>query len=260
MVTRRNHLVMASQMTRQLFPMKGWRRVLLISPSKQVRTHHGHRRYYDCLEDPFAVDGELTADIIYTRCCRLREILPVPSSLKQLVGRVPPIQTYKFLNPKPTLIDILSICDFLSIVPVNNVIFDNVLLTSKMFKTLLASLVNSTSLVKLGLKNSVMEAEDWGNLCSFLLRNKSIRKLDISQTRARLSTGDSSSYRENMDWQLLVDVLNIRTGKVPLEELLLNGVKVSNIPLDMLMGLLNTLGLKSTKGSALRLGLSVERY
>ena len=225
-------------------------------PLKQVRTHHGHRRYYDCLEDPFAVDGELTADIIYTRCCHLREILPVPSSLKQLVGRVPPIQTYKFLNPKPTLIDILSICDFLSIVPVNNVIFDNVLLTSKMFKTLLASLVNSTSLVKLGLKNSVMEAEDWGNLCSFLLRNKSIRKLDISQTRARLSTGDSSSYRENMDWQLLVDVLNIRTGK-PLEELLLNGVKVSNIPLDMFMGLLNTLGLKSTKGSALRLGLSM---
>ena len=225
-------------------------------PLRQAHSHHGHRRYYDCSEDTFAVDDELTADIIYTRCCHLREILPVPSSLKQLVGRVPPVQTYKFLNPKPTLIDILSICDFLSIVPVNNVIFDNVLLTSKMFKTLLASLVNSTSLIKLGLKNSVLETEDWGNLCSFLLRNKSIRKLDISQTRARSPTGDSSCYRENMDWQLFVDVLNIRTGK-PLEELLLNGVKVSNIPLDMFMGLLNTLGLRSTKGSALRLGLSM---
>ncbi|CCH59239.1 hypothetical protein TBLA_0B04010 [Henningerozyma blattae CBS 6284] len=174
---------------------------------------------------------EITLDIIYTRCCHLREILPIPSTLRQVKGKTAPLQTLKFLNPKPTLIDILSFCDFISIVPIYNIIFDNVTLSPLMFKILICSVVNTTVLEKLGLRNVVIDEYGWKLLCKFLMRNNSIIKLDISQTRTR-SDLPKSSYRDSMDWNLFCQVLKLRRGN-PLQELLLNGIKFHKLSVEI---------------------------
>lgn len=198
---------------------------------------------------------EMTLDVIYTRCCHLREILPIPSTLRQVKGKVAPLHVLKFLNPRPTLIDILSFCDFISIVPIHIVIFDNVALTSEMLRIVLTSLVNSNVLEKLGLRNVVINQQDWLFLCKFLLQNKSIIKLDISQTKTKSDQG-LDTYRENMNWTLLSDMLSMRKGR-PLEELLLNGIKVSYIPLDEFMELLKVFGNKNHGKNKQRLGIAM---
>lgn len=104
---------------------------------------------------------ELPLDVVYTRCCHLREILPIPSTLRQVKGKTAPLQTLKFLNPKPTLIDILSFCDFISITPIQVVVFDNVALNSDMIQIVLSSLINSKSIEKLGIRNVVLSSKDW---------------------------------------------------------------------------------------------------
>ena len=191
---------------------------------------------------------ELTLDSVYTRCCHLREILPIPSTLRQVKGKTAPLQILKFLNPKPTLIDILSFCDFISIVPINTIIFDNVTLNAAMFKILLTSLVNSTAIEKIGLRNVLIDSGSWKLLCKFLLQNKSISKLDISQTKVK-SDLPSNLYRHVMDWQLFSQVLLNRMSKENMngdnkvsyiEELLLNGIKFSNIPLEEFQNVLTS--------------------
>ena len=199
--------------------------------------------------------NQITLDVIYTRCCHLREILPIPSTLRQVKDKIAPLHVIKFLNPRPTLIDILSFCDFISIVPIHIVIFDNVSLTSEMFRILLTSLVDSKVLEKIGLRNVVINPSDWNFFCNFMLQNKSVIKLDISQTKTR-SEQDVSTYRENMNWLLFSEVLNIRKGR-PLEELLLNGIKVSYIPLDEFMSLLNIFGKKNRGKNKQRLGMAM---
>lgn len=187
-----------------------------------------------------SISSNLTLDIIYTRCCHLREILPIPSTLRQLRGKTSPLHMLKFLNPRPTLIDILSFCDFIAIIPIHNVIFDNVTLNSEMLRIILSSLVNSDTLEKIGLRNVVISQNDWPFFCKFLLQNKSITRLDISQTKKK-SDLSLKDHRECMDWDLLTHVIKLRKGK-PLEELLLNGIKLSHIPLLQFQHLLNSFG------------------
>lgn len=198
--------------------------------------------------------NEVTLDVIYTRCCHLREILPIPSTLRQVKGKTAPLQTLKFLNPRPTLIDILSFCDFISIIPIHTIVFDNVALTSEMFRIVLSSIVNSNVLEKLGLRNVTIDEEDWKIFCKFLIDNKSLIKLDISQTKIRPESS-ISCYRENMDWSLFCQVLKRRKGK-PLEELLLNGVKFNRIPLGIFQDLLHVFAKMNPKTNV-RLGLAV---
>ncbi|CCD24952.1 Her1p NDAI_0E01360 [Naumovozyma dairenensis CBS 421] len=198
--------------------------------------------------------SEITLDLVYTRCCHLREILPIPSTLRQVKGKTAPLQTLKFLNPRPTLIDILSFCDFISIIPIHNIIFDNVLLTSDMLRIILSSLVDSITLEKLGLRNVIIDEEDWKFFCKFLLDNKSVTKLDISQTKLR-SDMDESLSRENMDWPLFCQVLRVRKGE-PLEELLLNGVKFNRVPLGQFYDILHVFGKMNRSSTSLRLGLA----
>lgn len=170
--------------------------------------------------------NELMLDVVYTRCCHLREILPIPSTLRQLKEKKAPLQTLKFLNPRPTLIDILSFSDFIAIVPIHNVVFDNVGLSPEMFKIVISSLVKSITLERLSMRNVVFDERGWKLLCKFLMRNKSLTKLDISQTKIRHDL-DLKLHRSQMDWSLFIDVLHKRQGK-PLEELLLNGVSFAN--------------------------------
>ena len=155
--------------------------------------------------------NELMLDVVYTRCCHLREILPIPSTLRQLKEKKAPLQTLKFLNPRPTLIDILSFSDFIAIVPIHNVVFDNVGLSPEMFKIVISSLVKSITLERLSMRNVVFDERGWKLLCKFLMRNKSLTKLDISQTKIRHDL-DLKLHRSQMDWSLFIDVLHKRQG------------------------------------------------
>ncbi|KAG0667713.1 hypothetical protein C6P45_005434 [Maudiozyma exigua] len=194
---------------------------------------HIHEHHFG--EETVTEEKEMTLDIVYTRCCHLREILPIPSTLKQVKNKTAPLQVLKFLNAKPTMIDILSFCDFVSITHINTIVFDNVNLTQEMFKVVICSLANCHNLDKLSLKNVLINDQNWTLLCKFLLNNKSITKLDISQTNTKFISkdknieipSDNEFLRHNLDWNMFATVLNIRNGR-PIEELLLNGIKFSN--------------------------------
>ncbi|EJS41565.1 YOR227W [Saccharomyces arboricola H-6] len=196
---------------------------------------------------------EQTLDVSYTRCCHLREILPIPSTLRQVKGKTAPLQTLKFLNPKPTLVDILSFCDFIAITPIHNIIFDNVSLTHDMLKIVICSLVTSPLVEKLGLRNVVINEQSWKLLCKFLLRNKTLIKLDISQTKARTDLADPN-YREQMDWELFCQVLRNKEGK-PLEELLVNGLRFDKMPFNDFQNILLSFAQMNPKNS-IRLGMA----
>ncbi|QLQ81461.1 hypothetical protein HG537_0F02220 [Torulaspora globosa] len=215
---------------------------------------HMHEYHFEQEPSSQSKEEEVTLDVVYTRCCHLREILPIPSTLRQVKGKTAPLHTLKFLNPKPTLIDILSFCDFISVVPINTVIFDKVALTPEMFKIVIISLVNSTSLEKLGLRNVNIDHDGWKVLCKFLLVNKSITKLDISQTKLRPDSPEEC-HRENMDWSLFAEVLRKRTGR-HLEELLLNGIKFSKLPIEVFQNLLDAFGHRENLVVPLKLGLA----
>lgn len=223
-----------------------------LSIDKPIHMHENHFSL-DPTESTEMDQAEITLDVIYTRCCHLREILPIPSTLRQVKGKTAPLHMLKFLNPKPTLIDILSFSDFISIVPISVVIFDKVSLTPEMFKIVLMSLSKSQGLDKLSLRNVPIYQEGWKQLCKFLLINESITRLDISQTKTRPDLPETL-HRDNMDWSLFSQVLSKRTGK-PLEELLLNGIKFSKLPVEQFDNLITSFGEKNLT-AGLRLGVA----
>lgn len=184
---------------------------------------HEHHFKDDAPEDDYEeddIDQDVPLDMLYTRCCHLREILPIPATLKQLKGKSKPLHVLKFLNPRPTLIDILSFCDFVAISPIVTLIFDNVVLTNEMIKILLTSLAVSPCLEKLSLKNLMIDSEAWKYLGKFMLKSKKLLKLDLSQTKYR-SDLSPEFYRFNMNWSLFVEVLKKRGG---ISELILTGI------------------------------------
>ncbi|QPG74205.1 hypothetical protein FOA43_001529 [Brettanomyces nanus] len=194
---------------------------------------HQHVDYFDDAEDHEMKnkgedecedeDRELSLEELYSRCCHLREILPIPVTLKQLKGKTRPLHVLKMLNPRPTLIDVLSFSDFLALAPVVTVIFDNVTLTTEMLKTVLVSLSRSSTLEKLSLRNMPIDPEGWKWLCKFLIENKDISKLDISQQKIRADTPENCS-RSHMDWDVFCNCIQIRGG---IEELVINGCHLS---------------------------------
>lgn len=170
---------------------------------------------------------EISLETLYTRCCHLREILPIPASLKQLKDKSRPLHVLKMLNPKPTLIDVLSFSDFLSVAPVITVIFDNVTIDTDMLKIILISLKNSKYLDKLSLRNVPIDSEGWKFVCKFLETNKIIQKLDISQQKVKKSNdGNAKSVlRNELDWNLFTETLISRGG---IDELIINGCNLTN--------------------------------
>lgn len=208
---------------------------------------HYHEFHFEETADatPENSDEELSLEAIYTRCCHLREILPIPATLKQLKNKTKPLQILKLLNPKPTLIDVLSFSDFISITPINTVIFDNVTMTTEMLKHLLSGLVYSKSLEKLSLRNVAMDDKGWLYLCEFLSKNHSVRKLDISQQRVKNIT-QPNTFRSAMDWNLMIKAIKRRNG---IEELVMGGCKLSD---EMFKSLLE----KALTISTCRLGVA----
>ncbi|KAF0269206.1 hypothetical protein FOG51_00069 [Hanseniaspora uvarum] len=153
------------------------------------------------------VDKNVSLDKIYTRCCHLREILPIPITLKQLKNKKSPLQILKFLNPKPTLVDILSFTDFIQCIDLKTLVFDNVSLNDAMvaiiFKAV-AKLMLKNQLEKLSLKNVIINRANWLLLCKIItLSGDAFQCIDLSQTKVRKDLQDNKNYlRAEMDWDL----------------------------------------------------------
>ncbi|ANZ77128.1 BA75_04226T0 [Komagataella pastoris] len=193
----------------------------------------------------------LKLDELYTRCCHLREILPIPSTLKQIPkGSTDPLPILQLRNPKPSLIEVLSFSDFIRIAPVVSVSLDGASLTLEMFRTILASLVNKKHLRKLSLRNMCIDNEGWKLLCWFLTMNSRVERLDITQCpmlqvgsqKRRTSTSSAlkkpevspttqkvmesnTQNRSDMDWPLFIASLIFRGG---MRELVLTGCKIND--------------------------------
>lgn len=162
---------------------------------------------------------------IYTRCCHLREILPIQATLRQLDGKNAPLSTIQLMNPRPTLIEVLAFADFLAVAPITALILDNVDLTEEMFKQIILALINAEMLFKLSLRNVNLTHNNWKLLCSFLAHNKWIIKLDLSlkfpEPGKKKIKYKQSEYtpREDLDWSLLTKSIVCRNG---LDELNIN--------------------------------------
>ncbi|KAI5967598.1 hypothetical protein KGF57_000326 [Candida theae] len=204
---------------------------------------HVHEQHFE--DEPEHLEKGVTLETIYTRCCHLREILPIPATLKQLKNKQAPLEVLKMLNPKPTLIDVLSFSDFIAITPINAVIFDNVTMTTEMLKIILGCLSQNKVLEKLSLRNVGIDSHGWRLLCAFLAQNKTIKKLDISQQRIR-SDASPDCIRGNLNWRLFIQSIVYRGG---IEELVINGCKLSD---DVFYELIN----KAVKIATRRLGVA----
>ncbi|WPK22872.1 hypothetical protein PUMCH_000092 [Australozyma saopauloensis] len=226
-VAQHKHLKIASVMEEDdLAPARE-----LIEIDKPLHVHESHFAPENP-QETVSAEEELSLETLYTRCCHLREILPIPATLKQLKNKSRPLPVLKMLNPKPTLIDVLSFSDFISITPINTVIFDNVTLTTEMLKHVLGSLLHNEGLEKLSLRNVPIDATGWVYLCEFMSRNTNVKKLDISQQKIKLSS-KQTALRSSMNWNLLIESLMVRKG---LEELVMGGCKLSD---DIFQRLLN---------------------
>lgn len=193
-----------------------------------------------CSDEPAPVKPkkcELTD--IYTRCCHLREIMPIKATMRQLEGRSGTLQYLRLLNPRPTLIEVLAFSDFISIVPINTLVLNRIDITEEMFKHLITSLTRSSTLNKLSLKNVNLTPNNWKVLCAFLVLNKSLTKLDISVADPDEYGKDNHNYykidlydRALLDWSLLTKTIIARGG---IEELILNRCLVPHAQFDELI-------------------------
>lgn len=215
-----------------------------IEIDKPLHVHENHFEAEDEAEhivqtDPASGSENISLEAVYSRCCHLREILPIPATLRQLKSKSSPLQVLKLLNPKPTLIDVLSFSDFIAITPIDTVIFDNVTMTTEMLRHLLAALVHNKALQKLSLRNVAIDEDGWLYLCEFLGTNLTVKKLDISQQRIKHVT-KTTSVRSAMNWSLFIKSIIARGG---IEELVMGGCKLSD---EVFHQLVNTALMIST--------------
>lgn len=205
----------------------------------------------DTEQNEAEAEKELTLEKMYTKCCHLREILPIQATLEQLEGHENTLPYLKLMNSRPTLVEVQSFADFISIAPVDTLILNNLDVTEIMFKHLILALTNSKNLCKLSLKNANLTTENWLLLNAFLISNKTLAKLDISVAEPR--NGKKRRYkqaewleRSELDWELLTNAIIERGG---IEELIINGCL---IPHEQFGTLIRTACTISTK----RLGVA----
>jgi hypothetical protein len=194
-------------------------------------------------------DVKVPLDILYTRCCHLREILPIPATMKQIKsGTTDPIPLLQLRNPKPSLVEVLTFSDFISIAPVLCVSLDGVSLSSEMFRIILSSLVAKKELEKLTLRNTPIDELGWRLLCWFLTKNATMSRIDLTQVptlhtnvQKPCKTATASTIvrmecdmtsRTDMNWNLFNAALVSRNG---IEELVINGAKMSDDEFDNLI-------------------------
>lgn len=172
-------------------------------------------------------------DEIYTRCCHLREIMPIRNMLKQLQGQLAPIPRLKIANTKPTLVEILALSDFLTIVPVASMVVDDQIIEAEMVRYVLAGLVRSKDLSRLTFVNTKMDIAGWRYLCVFLAScQKSLLALSLACTDPTGAPNRIAPFdRRGMDWRLLTEALKALDT---LEELDLGGTRISTPDLQYL--------------------------
>ncbi|KAK6205120.1 microtubule-associated protein [Scheffersomyces amazonensis] len=191
---------------------------------------------------------KMALDLMYTRCCHLREILPIPAILKQIPkGSMAPLPVIQLRNPTPTNVEIQTFADFIRIAPIICVSLDGVSLSIEQLKILLSSMSAKKQLEKLSLRNTPIDSEGWALLCWFLSRNTVLNRLDITQCPAlsvnvlkkRKKKVENKKYEEeikrmtcnrdnrsDMDWSLFVATLVARGG---IEELILTGCCITDL-------------------------------
>lgn len=244
-----------------------------ILAAKKAREHHEGSENIDIQKESFKIDKPmvkrkkhmekpvvtLKMDELYTRCCHLREILPIPATLKQIPkGSIDPIPYIHLRNPRPSMIEILSFTDFIRIAPVICVSLDGVSLTREMFRILLSSLLYKRYLEKLSLRNTPIDEEGWKMLCLFLSMNKALKKLDITQCpsldvntqrikkKSKLAAENRMTCnvndRSDKNWALLTASLIYRGG---IDEVILTGCKIPD--LQLFSNFLNLALVKTTR-------------
>ena len=180
-------------------------------------------------------------DIVYTRCCHLREILPIPATLKQLKkGSTDPIPILQLRNPRPSMVEIWSFSDFLSIAPVLCLSLDGVQLTVSMLRIILSSLIYKGNFQKLSLRNTPLDEEGWKVLCYFVSKAKSLHSIDLTMVpsiKTNVQKPSKSSLkskvlrmqcnlenRSDMNWDLLTASIALMGG---LEEIVISGAQMN---------------------------------
>jgi hypothetical protein len=228
---------------------------------------HSQPNYYS------APIKKMALDLMYTRCCHLREILPIPAILKQIPkGSMAPIPLLQLRNPYPTMVEIQTFADFIRVAPIICISFDAVNLSLEQFKILLSAMAAKSHLEKLSLRNTPISHEGWSLLCWFLSRNKILNKLDITQCpslslnilkKKKRKSSDSKKFdedikrmvcnkdnRSEMDWSLFVATMVARGG---IDELILTGCCINDV--DIFEKLIKMVAAKSTS----RLGLAYNK-
>jgi hypothetical protein len=240
--------------------------------AKKAREHHGFENI-DVQKEGLKIDKpmvrrkrqmdvpvvKLKLDELYTRCCHLREILPIPATLKQIPkGSTDPIPMLHLRNPRPSMIEILSFTDFIRIAPVICISLDGVSLTREMFRIILSSLLYKRYLEKLSLRNTPIDEEGWRMLCLFLSMNKSLKKIDITQCPsldvntqrmkkkakpgAEVRMTCNVNDRSDRNWALLTASIIFRGG---IDDIILTGCKIPD--LKLFSNLLNLALVDTTK-------------
>ncbi|WPK27441.1 hypothetical protein PUMCH_004828 [Australozyma saopauloensis] len=186
---------------------------------------------------------KMALDLMYSRCCHLREILPIPGIAKQIPqGSMAPLPFLQFRNPTPTMIEIETFADFIRIAPIICISLDGISLSFEQLKILLSAMCAKTQLEKLSLRNTPMDAEGWTLFCWFLSRNKVINKLDITQCpplsvikkKKKVKPEEEAikrmvcnkENRSDMDWLMFTASLIARGG---IEELILTGCCITDL-------------------------------
>lgn len=191
---------------------------------------------------------KMALDLLYTRCCHLREILPIPAILRQIPkGSLAPLPVLQLKNPTPTMIEVQTFADFVRIAPIICVCLDGIHFTEEQFKVMLSAMSAKKQLVKLSLRNTPIDSNGWFLLCWFLSRNKVLCKLDITQCPALPVTSIKKSRkvriekdldgnvvarmkcnkenRSDMDWELFTATIIARGG---IDELILTGCCITD--------------------------------
>ncbi|EDO18493.1 hypothetical protein Kpol_1032p90 [Vanderwaltozyma polyspora DSM 70294] len=180
-------------------------------------------------------------DLVYTRCCHLREILSIPATLKQIKkGSTDPIPLLQLRNPKPSLVEVWSFSDFVAISPILCVSLDGITLSTEMLKIILSSIINKPKFEKLSLRNTVLDEEGWKLLCYFISKARSLVAIDLTmvpsiktnvQKPAKSSLSNpikrmecSLQNRSEMNWDLLTASIAVHGG---LEEIVISGAEMS---------------------------------
>ncbi|CAN3365351.1 MAP-homologous protein 1 [Diutina catenulata] len=189
---------------------------------------------------------KMALDVMYTRCCHLREILPIPAILKQIPkGSMAPIAVLQLRNPSPSMVEIQTFADFVRIAPIGCLSLDGVSLSLEQFRIILSSITSKTQLEKLSLRNTPIDHDGWSLLCWFLSRNLKLNKLDITQCpslqvnvlkkKKKAHKKDelvrmqcNMDNRSDMDWAMFIAALIARRG---IDDLTMTGCCIRDLEL-----------------------------